>query len=306
MLDKSLPRLAQACDLPQVLALAEQRTCADWPSQGFASRKAVALAQLQSLNEENFDLFVTQCDQAISGFLLLKKQVVRTLTGDCESVIHDAFALHPVQYQSLLERAAEAARGYDSQFLTQEIAPHRTEEREMLLAQDFRLESHRISVATADWTPPQGSPYTVRSPGPGEDFLIGILNSTMLEHTLCAGRNYDLTELTFRSMNSTMQQVNRQDPKSLTLVLDQGSQLVGYLLLQIVDDQGYIYDLAVAREHWGGKATLQLMRAGSRLLFQKNVPLMVGDVSASNLRALKFAQRFLGFSVDCERYGRRL
>lgn len=301
-----MPRLAQACDLPQVLALAEQKNYANWPSQGFASRKSAALSQLQNLNQSDFDLFVTQDSQALTGFLLLRKRVVRTITDDCESTIQDCFAFHLAQHQALLERAAEAARSYHSHFLTQEIAPHLNEEKEVLKAQGFHLESHRISVATADWPPLDESPYRVRAPIVGEDFLIAILNSTMLEHTLCAGRDYDLTELTFRSMNSTMQQVNSQDPNSLTLVLTHGTQMIGHLLLQIVDNQGYIYDLAVAREHWGGQATRQIMRAGSRSLFQRDVPLMVGDVSASNLRALKFAQRFLGFSVDCERYGRRL
>jgi ribosomal protein S18 acetylase RimI-like enzyme len=294
-MDKTLPRLAQASDLPQVLALAER-----------ANHGTTALQEIQNLRGSDFDLFVIQSDRDITGFLLMKKRLVRTITGDCESVIEDSFAVDASHHQSLIESAVAAARNYGSQFLTLEIAAQLSQERERFERQDFHLESHRISVATTLWPPPEGSPYTVRSPDVGDDFSIAILNSTLLEHTLCAGRDYDLSELTFRSMNSTLQQVNSQDPNSITLVLAQGSQLVGHLLLQIVDQSGYIYDLAVAREHWGGRATRQLMRAGSSLLFQRNVPLMVGDVSASNLRALKFAQRFLGFSVDRVRYGRRL
>ena len=62
----------------------------------------------------------------------------------------------------------------------------------------------------------------------------------------------------------------------------------------------------MAQDHWGGKAVLHIMRAGSRELFRMGIPWLIGDVSAANPRALKTAQRNLGFAVDSERYGYRL
>ena len=276
-----MPRLATSTDLEDVLTLAGTKSCA-----------------VSALDFSEYDLFVTE---GITGFLVLKKQLIRGVTGDRESVIHDSCALT----QGLLEYAAQAARGYGSQFLTIEVAPG-DPSLELLQAVGFHLESHRISVATADCRAPEGSPYSVRPAAPGDDFLIAVLTSTMLPHTLSAGREYDLSELTFRSMEATFAQVNRQDPASVALVLTQGQALVGHLLLELSEASGYIYDLALAREHWGGVAVRHLMRAGSQLLFQRNVPLLVGDVSAANQRALKVAQRALGFSVDCQRYGLRL
>ena len=306
MLDNQKPRLAKSTDLEGILALAERKTYAEWPSQGCESRKVAALDFLRGTDGSEYDLLVTGGAQGVTGFLVLKKQVTRSITGDRESIIQDWFALEVGERGSLLECAAEAARGYASQFLTVEVATEETQEREVLQAAGFQLESHKISVATADCCAPEGSPYSIRAAAPGDDFLIAVLNSTMLEHTLCAGRDYDLSELTFRSMDAIFHQVNRQDPGSATLVLTKGQELVGYLLLEIMETTGYVYDLAIERAHWGGKAVLHVMRAGSQLLFQRNLPLLVGDISASNLRALKIAQRLLGFRVDCLRYGLRL
>ena len=292
------PRLAQPTDLEHVLRLAHQKTYPLWPSQ--PRRREELLALYSRMGEDNewqteYDLWVSE-----ANFLLLQKQLIRGITGDRESVILDAFALQ----EPWLECAARAARGYDSQFLTLELSPD--QDPQPLLHLGYQLESHKISVPTADCPMPEGSPYSVRAPQPGDDFSIAVLHSTMLHHTLCAGRDYDLSDLTFRSMDAILHQVNRQDPQSLTLVLTHEQRAVGHLLLELSEQDGYIYDLAVAREHWGGKAVLHIMRAGSQQLFQRNIPLMVGDVSAANLRAFKIACRSLGFTVDCRRYGLRL
>ncbi|MBI3928666.1 MAG: GNAT family N-acetyltransferase [Armatimonadetes bacterium] len=303
-----MSRLATSTDLEGILRLAARKIHATWPSQ---SPQETTLAFWHGLRESaawpsEYDLFVTDEAQGITGFLVLKKQLTRTITGDRESVIHDFFAQQISEHTSLVECAAEAARGYESQYLTTELSPGDRPDRELLESLGFRLESHRISVVTADCRAPEGSPYSVRPVAAGDDFLIAVLNATMLSHTLCAGREYNLSELTFRSMGAMVAQANRHNPDSAALVLTLGQELVGHLLLELSDRIGYIYDLALAREHWGGTAVRHLMRAGSRLLFQRGIPLMVGDVSASNRRALTVARRALGFAVDCQRYGLKL
>lgn len=295
----SLTRLATAADLEGVLALAERKTYARWPSQA-EDPKAAALARYQRMREDDswrseFELWVSQ---DVTDFLLLQKRLVRGVSGDRESVVQDWFRLGP-----LLECAAEAARGHGSQFLTLEVGPGESHRLEAL---GYLAESERISVATADWPAPPGCPYSIRPAGEGDDFLIAVRNAAMLPHTVCAEREYDLSELTFRSMESIFQQVHRQDGASLALVLVLGQEQIGHLLLELNERSAYVYDLAVSEEHWGGKAISYFIRAGLQVLFQRRIPLMWGDVSASNQRALKFAQRFLGFTVDCRRYGRRL
>jgi len=250
-----------------------------------------------------YDILVSEQAHGISGFLILKKQVVRSITGDRESVILDCFAQQDSEQERLLQFAAETARGYDSQFLTTELSPDNERDLELLVSLGFVLESYRISVATGNCRIPANSPYSVRPVVPDDAFLIAVLNSTMLSHTLSAGREYDISDLTFRSMGTIMEQVNRQDPHSTGLALIQDQAMVGHLLLDLNERIGYIADLALAQEHWGGTAVRHLMRAGSSLLFQRNIPLFVGDVSASNRRALVVAQRALGFSVECQRYG---
>lgn len=298
-MDEHKPHLASSTDLEGVLALAKRKTSPG--DEAFYQN----MRESDSWRSE-YDLFVCDGAEGLTGFLVLKKHLTRGITGDRESVIYDFFALQLPEQKSLLECAAEAARGYASQFLTIEIAPHEKHRRDLLEGLGYRLESHRISVATADCRTPEGSPYAVRLAEPQDHFSIAVLNSMMLEHTLCAERDYDLSELTFRSMEAIFHQLNRQDAGCLALVLTRGQELVGHLLLELMGQTGYIYDLAIAREHWGGTAVRHIMRAGSQLLFQRNIPLFVGDVSASNLRALQFARRALGFSVDSQRFGRRL
>jgi RimJ/RimL family protein N-acetyltransferase len=302
------PRLATPTDLEGILRLAERKAYSLWPSQ---VPEETGLAFLRGLRDSDtwtseYDLFVTDQAQEITGFLVLKKPLVRSITGDRESTICDFFAPEVDLQKRLLECAGEAARKGESQFLTTELSPDDSRRRALLESLGFQLESHRISVATAECRFPAESPYAVRPVGQDDAFLIAVLNSTMLSHTLSAGRDYDLSELTFQSMAATMEQVNRQDEYSAGLALTLDQEMVGHLLLNIHDRMGYIYDLALAQEHWGGTAVRHLMRAGSRLLFERNIPLFVGDVSASNRRALVVAQRALGFTVDSQRYGLKL
>ena len=236
-----------------------------------------------------------------SGTLRLQKQIIRGISGHRESVI-----LEMPSDPQLIHQAIEAAKAQQSQFLTMEVPPDQIQLKELLINHNFQLESHKIVVASSDWEAPPNSPYAVRPPEAADHFAVAVLNSTVLSHTLCAGRDYDLSDLTYRSFEDIMRQVARQDEGAAGLILTHKRKMAGHLLLEITPEQGYIYDLAVVPDHWGGKATHYLMRAGSRLLFQRGIPLMVGDVSASNLRALMYAQRFLGFKVTQERYGRKL
>lgn len=303
-----MPRLATSTDLEGILRLAERKAYSSWPSKG---AQDPSLAFLQKLGESatlasEYDLLVTEDERGVTGFLVMRKQLTRSITSDRESVIQDWFAPELGEQNRLLAFAAETARRYDSGFLTTEISPGDGDEQRLLESIGFRLESHKISVTTAEGRIPDNSPYSVRSVTPDDAFLIAILNSTMLHHTLCGSRDYDLSELTLRSMGILMEQVSGQGPQNAGLALILDGEMVGHLLIDFNDQMGYIADLALAQEHWGGTAVRHLMRAGSRLLFRKNIPLFVGDVSAANRRALVVAQRALGFQVDRERYGLNL
>ena len=239
-----------------------------------------------------------------NGLLRLQKQLVRGIGGHRESVILE----FPNPDEGLLKQAIQAAAGYHSQFLTMELdlAPDRQPHRQLLLEHGFQVESQRIATATSDYEPPADSPYTVRAPQPADHFAVAVLNSSVLSHTLSAVREYDLSELTFLSMDDIFRQVSRQDEQAAALILSHGKQMAGYILLELSPEQGYIYDLAIEPAHWGGRAAQYIMRSASALLYRREIPWMVGEVSANNLRALKYAFRFLGFKVTRERYGLKL
>jgi ribosomal protein S18 acetylase RimI-like enzyme len=300
-----VPRPATSTDFEGILRLVAGRVYPTWPSQDPRNNARSILEDLieSATSQDEYELFVTHEQQDITGFLILKKQLTRGITGDRESVVVDCFTPQVSDRRQLFECATEAARGYDSHFLTTEIPAEDHHEREFLESLGFGLEGHKISVTTAECVMPKKSPYSVRLATPDDGYLIGVLSSSMLTHTVSAGREYDLAELTFRTMGNMMAQVARDDPNSVGLVLMAGQELAGHLLLELNDRFGYIYDLALAKEHWGGTAVRHLMRSGSRLLFERRIPLFVGDVSASNRRALVVAQRALGFAVECQRYG---
>lgn len=297
-----MPRLATSSDLPSVLRLNSSRVQPSWPSQVPEETSAHVLAEWPN---SEFDLFVTEKSD-VTGFLLMKRQLVRGMTSDKESIIYDYFALGKAEEAQLLDAAAAAAKDHSSQFLTIQLPPREATTSAALQARGFELESHRISVPSGEPRIPENTPYSVRPTGEDDAFLIGVLNSTMLSHTLSAGREYDLGELTVKSMGAIMGQAARSDSGCAGLALTLKGEMVGHLLLELTERMGYIYDLALAREHWGGTAVRHIMRAGSRLLFEKGIPLFVGDVSASNRRALVVAQRALGFTVDCDRLGLKL
>ena len=297
-----MPRLATSSDLPSLHRLNSSRNQPSWPSQLPEETSAHVLSEWPS---PEFDLFVIG-DTEVTGFLLMKRQLVRGMTSDRESIVYDYFAPGEPEEAQLFDAAAAAAKDHSSQFLTIQVPPQDGRLREALESKGFELESHRISVPSGEPRIPKNSPYSVRPTSEDDAFLIGVLNSTMLSHTLSAGREYDLGDLTVKSMGAIMGQAARSDSGCAGLALTLNGEMVGHLLLELTDRMGYIYDLALAREHWGGTAVRHIMRAGSRLLFEKGIPLFVGDVSASNRRALVVAQRALGFKTDCERYGLKL
>lgn len=241
-----------------------------------------------------------------SARLALRPQLVRSISGDRETVIEHLQAEDAIGCQALLERAVESARQHGSQFLTLQLKPEQVELKERLERLGFVHESERIVMPSAEHPVPAGSPYSVRDLQSGDDFLIAVRNAQLLEHTLTAGREYNLSDLTFHSMEAMFEQLRRPAEEQQTLVLIWQGQQVGHLILELQPTSGYISDVGVEPQHWGGKATSILMRAGSTWLHRRGLERMVGDVSASNQRALKFAKRFLGFSLESLRYGLKL
>ena len=303
-----MPRPATSSDFEAILRLAAHKVYPTWPSQ---DPRDSGLSFLQKLLDpggrlSEFEFLVSEDSGDLSGFLVLEKRFVRGFTGDRESVIHDYYGRDLAQVKGLLEGAAQVARDQDSTFLTIQLSPQDVDTRELLETRGFQLESHRLSVASGTPALPRDTPYAVRLATEDDAFLIGILNSTLLHHTLPPGREYDLGELTLQSMGAVMTHAVRQDPHCANLVLTFGGEVVGHLLLELNDRMGYVYDLALAQEHWGGIGVRHLMREGSRLLYERNIPLFVGDISASNRRAWLVVQRTLGFQVDCSRFGLKL
>lgn len=301
-----MTRSATFEDFPNIISLAERKAYPDYPWQ---DPQQSGLAFLRNLLESDdwqtkFDLLVAdEGGGELSGFLLLNGPRVNQITGDSDSAIHD-FRGSGDAVSALIERAVEIARGQGSHFLTVDVAIG--DDTELLESLDFYLESYRLSVPSGTPELPENSPYEVRQITADDAFPIGVLAATMLGHTLSGERDYDLSELTFRSLSYTTELVARQDPDLIGLLLTLGGDMVGYLLLRLDGHMGYVADVAVEQEHWGGTAVRHLVKSGSRLLHERGIPWYVGDISAANTRALGSAQRSMDFVPRSQRYGRRL
>ena len=301
-----MPRLANSSDLEGILDLATQKVYPDFPWQAPEQKGLAVLQGLRGEQLSKYDLWVSDEAGQTTGFLLQKKPVVHPITGDRESTIVDLYAVSSDYQRALLQAAVERGRELGTQFFTIEIACDDDASLELLESFGFGLESFCLSVASGTPELPENSPYSVRPSTPDDAFMIAVLNSTMLGHTLSAGRDYDLSEITFASMAHTTAQVSREDPHFAGLVLHLGEEMAGYLLLELDERKGYVADVAIEQAHWGGTAVRHLVRSGSRLIHEKGIPWYVGDISAANPRALGSAERSMGFVADLKRYGLKL
>lgn len=301
-------RLATQQDFEGILRLAQGKVYPNWPWEDPAQSGVGLLQSLRASDSWtcDFDLLISEEDATPTGFLLLEKHKVNSVTDDRDSLLRDLFATSDSGQAELVRMASNLARGYGSGFLTTEVATADNACREMLRSLGFALESHLVAVASGTPGLPENSPYSVRRSTPDDAFAISILNSTVLGNTLSAEREYDLSDLMLRSMGATMARVARQDAGSVGLVLTQDEEMAGYLLLEVNERFGYVSDVAVEPAHRGGTAVRHLVLSGSRLLHEKGIPWYIGDISAANARALGSALRGCGFEAVSERYGMKL
>lgn len=301
-------RIASSEDIPEVLRLAETKV---YPSYGWQDPAQAGVAYLRELLRppdawrHEFDLMVAEGKDQPGGFLLLKKPLLNPVTGDRDSSIRDFACSEISRRRALLLEAVEMAGAHGSRFLTVEI-PMGHQDEQLVESLGFRAESYRLSVPSGQPALPENSPYEVRDVTPNDAFPIAVLAATMLGFIVSGEREYDLTELTSRSMAHTMELAARQDPGFAGLLLTLEQEMVGYLLLRLDERMGYVADVAVEPEHWGGTAVRHLVRAGSWLLHARGIPWYVGDISAANPRALGSAQRSMGFVTESRRYALKL
>lgn len=311
-------RLATAQDQDPLLALQSQKAYPPLPvrAQDSQARRAYYRKVYHQLFESalphpEFDILVLEEGDRVLAYATLLKSQPEGLSGLTQSLLFDHYAPDRM-LASLVAGARDwAQRNYQTHHLTVEIYPGQSGETEVLASLGFQPETHRIAVRTALWTAPPDYPYQVRLARPSDSTFLAYLNSVSLPFVLPAGREHDLDRIAAQSMSVYSNLLRKNDPGDLILILTEKRRQIGYLILKLGTDGqdplstplAYVYDLAIERAHWGRRGVLQIMRTGSNLLFERGIPLLVGDISASNPRALKTAQRNLGFAIEWTRHG---
>jgi ribosomal protein S18 acetylase RimI-like enzyme len=97
------------------------------------------------------------------------------------------------------------------------------------------------------------------------------------------------------------------------LVAESDGERVGYIMLDFRAEEAstgerqcLIHDLAVRRDHWGRFVVHRLIAAAEEEAAARGLPYLVGEVSASNKRALGTALRGLGFDVERHQIVKRI
>lgn len=150
--------------------------------------------------------------------------------------------------------------------------------------------------------------WTIRPARSTDYFFVLSLNSLVNSNTIPPGRDVD-ANLVARGYHEAYSQLKiGEDPNMPTYIAESGDQPIGYLMIKLSPPEpsgtqaGYIYEISVHPDHWGRRVVDELLSAATRELGPKGVSWITGDVSQSNLRALKTAQKQLGFHLEQRRW----
>lgn len=179
-------------------------------------------------------------------------------------------------------------------------------------ARGYSVEICRIARRLAP-EPPRDGPYQVRRATARDQLFVMVLNSRVSPVTLPAGRDLDPEEVAARYLDVYLALDLEGNPCLEGLIAEKDGLPVGYLLLKTGytdeitgESLAYIYDLAIDPEHWGRRATQRIMREAETRMHARGVRILLGDISASNPRALKTAIHSLGYTLEQQRWARRL
>lgn len=97
-----------------------------------------------------------------------------------------------------------------------------------------------------------------------------------------------------------------KNPKLQLLIAETSyNQPIGYLILFLnhINDttgetQAFVIDIAVLKEYWGKYVWRHLLKKAEIIAKDNGLNYIAGAVSINNPRALKTAQKFLGFQIE--------
>ncbi len=322
-------RSATAADIDTVLTLCELRPLPDMPIRGLSG------AEITRHRLENYRLHAHMLGQSpdldvllatdeggvAAGFVAVTTGIAESITHEPQTLIFD-FALRsdtaPSVLEALLDGAAAFARRHGDEYLVVQLPPGDPHETAFARA-GFMLDMVRVAKKVRppepEALPGTADKYQVRLARESDHLFILYLSTVSSQNTVPPGRPVDAAAVKERYLQAYMALDVGQHGQAHIFVAEriEDSIPVGYFMLQVAEQAdvrptrtGYVYDIAVHPEHWGGGVSQLLIHHGERQLETLGVELLLGDISAENPRPLMVARKHLGFEVETGRWARRL
>ena len=320
-------RAARPEDLDNFLKLVERQ---DYPpyqlsSVGTEERRRAHLqvyraSWLKDWKREKIEVILAEVDQQIVGYLVLKHGLTESVTHDSQSAIYDCYGDNEDVRRALFEHARVRARKAKSEYLVLQVGSPPNPDIAFYESLGYRAENHRVGCRTRPYQLPAESPFRIRPARQSDLMFIRYLSAVSVKFIVPAGRPIDLPAVTMNFLNAYSDLELEDDPYFLPLILMKGRKEAGYIMFKLPGAEGfpkpvaafgsgpelggYVYDLAVRPEYQGHGAALILLQSGENALYERNLPILAGDISASNPRALKTTMKRLSYKIDWSRYGR--
>lgn len=307
---------ATASDLERVLEFRKRKAPAALPIRGISgeSRLTLLLDSYQRYwkwvgKDPHFLVLLAEDDQnVLQGILLLVVGATDSITDQPQGVIIDFHAESPQAGNLLFEQGEAFCRKYQMLFLVGDLSVDEPEWENFLEQRGYAPDLNRIILPTS---PPirNRDRWAIRPARSTDYFFILSLNSLVNSNTIPPGRDVDANLVARGYLRAYSELKIGDDPKMPTWIAEDGDTPIGYLMIKLSPPDpingklsGYIYEISVHPDRWGRRVVDELLAAATRDLSPKGIAWITGDVSQSNLRALKTAQKQLGFQLEQRRW----
>jgi ribosomal protein S18 acetylase RimI-like enzyme len=306
-------------DLKQVLEFRGRKAPAALPIRGATSEIRLEIL-LESYTrywkwvgvDPSFRVYLAHQELAggakdLVGIILVVVGHTDSITDQPQGLIVDFHCESPEAAHLLFDLGEAFCRQHNMWFLVGDLSVDDTAWEDFLHQRGYSPDLNRIILPTS---PPIRSRNRceIRPACATDYFFVISLNSLVNSNTIPPGRGVDPNLVARSYLQAYSEFKIGEDPKMPTYIAEKDEQPIGYLMIKLSPPDphgvqaGYIYELAVHPDHWGRRVGDELLSAATKDLAAKGVSYITGDVSQSNMRALKTAQKQLGFQLEARRW----
>ncbi len=310
---------AVSSDLERVLEFRRRKAPVALPIRGASSESRLELLLESYVRywkwvgvDPNFRVYLAEQEKAnggseLLGILLVVVGATDSITDQPQGVIVDFHSESTEAAHLLFDLGEQFCRQHHMLFLVGDLSVEEVSWEDFLQQRGYGPDLNRIILPM---NPPirRRDRWKIRPARSTDYFFVISLNSLVNSNTIPPGRDVDANLVARGYLQAYSELKIGDDPKMPTYIAEADDQPIGYLMVKLSPldtngkQAGYIYEISVHPDHWGRRVVDELLAAASQDLGPKGVSWITGDVSQSNIRALKTAQKQLGFHLEQRRW----